>query len=150
MYRALCTLVASVLFLGPLVQVRGAGAVPPGKVQSEAKPSLKERILEVPPKTMIEVRLLNKQKLRGRLGEVTDEGFSLQIAQASAQNADTFVYQNVCRFVLRNSHKKNGAPNRAVITPNGTSCGAMMVRARMSASSSNAAPAMMANGISRR
>lgn len=42
---------------------------------------MKERLLEVPPGTMIEVRLLNKKKLRGRLGEINDEGFNLTTAQ---------------------------------------------------------------------
>lgn len=47
------------------------------------KPTLKERILEVAPGSMIEVRLKNKQRLRGRLGEVTDEAFTVKLAKGN-------------------------------------------------------------------
>jgi len=63
------------------VAALAVGAVPAGQAGTEQKPTLKERILEIPSGTMVEVRLLNKQKIRGRLGEITNEGFSLQTAQ---------------------------------------------------------------------
>lgn len=51
--------------------------------ETAKKPTVQERVLEIPPGTMIEVRLMNKHKVRGRLGEVTNEGFSLQTAQGN-------------------------------------------------------------------
>jgi hypothetical protein len=73
-----CLLLATMLFGTTTLEARvGAGrAVSPGQEATKSKPTLKERILEVPPGTMIEVRLLNKQRIRGRLGEITDEGLS--------------------------------------------------------------------------
>jgi hypothetical protein len=78
-----CLVLATLLFATTTLDARvgAAGAVPAGQAETERKQTLKERILEVPPGTMIEVRLLNKQRIRGRLGELTDEGFSLTTAQ---------------------------------------------------------------------
>ena len=79
----LCIVLASILFLhsGLEAKAKVHGATSPA--QAEAKPTFKERILEIPPGTMIEVRLLSKEKLRGRLGEVSDEGFALQTAKGN-------------------------------------------------------------------
>ena len=63
--------------------------------ETTKKPTLQERILEVPHGTMIEVRLLNKQKLRGRLGEVTSEGFSLQTAQGTKIETQNIPFTDV-------------------------------------------------------
>lgn len=85
MRNIICLALVTLLFGTTTLEARvgAAGAVPGGQAGSGRKPTLKERILEIPPGTMIEVRLLNKQKLRGRLGEITDEGFSLQTAQGN-------------------------------------------------------------------
>ena len=79
----ICLGLVSVLFATTTLQARGgdSGVVPPEQAGTEGKPTVKERILEIPPGTMIEVRLVNKQKIRGRLGELTDEGFSVTTAQ---------------------------------------------------------------------
>jgi len=66
--------------------------------QTTKKPTLQERILEVPHGMMIEVRLLNKQKLRGRLGEVTSEGFSLQTAQGTKIETQKVAFADVKSF----------------------------------------------------
>jgi hypothetical protein len=47
---------------------------------------------------MIEVRLIDKQKLRGRLGEVTSEGFSLQTAQGNKIETKTIAFSDVKSF----------------------------------------------------
>jgi hypothetical protein len=82
---AVCLVLATILFGCTILEARAGvpGAATRAQTGSEQKPTVKERILEIPPGTMVEVRLLNKQKLRGRLGEVTDEGFSLQTAQGN-------------------------------------------------------------------
>ena len=79
----ICLLLASMLFATTTLEAKvdASDALPPGQAGTERKLTVKERILEVPPGTMIEVRLLNKQKLRGRLGDLTNEGFSLTTAQ---------------------------------------------------------------------
>lgn len=79
----ICLVLATLLFATTTLEAKvgAAGALPRGQTEGDHKPTLKERILEVPPGTMIEVRLLDKQKIRGRLGDLTDEGFNLTTAQ---------------------------------------------------------------------
>lgn len=48
-----------------------------GKSPTAQVPNMKEKLLELPPGSMIEVRLLNKQKIRGKLGQIDNEGFNL-------------------------------------------------------------------------
>ena len=83
MRDTICLVLATLLFATTTLEanVGAAGAVPPGQRGTEVKLTLKERILEVPPGTMIEVRLLNKERIRGRLGDLTNEGFGLTTAQ---------------------------------------------------------------------
>lgn len=83
MRETIALVLASMLFVTTNVEARAdaARAVPSGRAAIERGAALKEKILEVPTGTLIEVRLLNKQKIRGRLGEVTDEAFSLATVQ---------------------------------------------------------------------
>jgi hypothetical protein len=66
--------------------------------ETTKKPTVQERILEIPPGTMIEVRLMNKHKVRGRLGEVTNEGFSLQTAQGNKVETQKIAFTDVKSF----------------------------------------------------
>lgn len=52
-------------------------AFAPSGAPTRKQTAMKERLLAVSPGTMIEVRLRNGQKMRGRLGEFSDEGFML-------------------------------------------------------------------------
>lgn len=65
----------------------------PQKATKEA--TVQECILEIPPGTMIEVRLMNKHRVRGRLGEVTNEGFSLQTAQGNKIETQKIAFTDV-------------------------------------------------------
>lgn len=60
---------------------KNAGASNPPQTENAAAQTLKERLLEIPPGTLVEVRLMNREKLKGRLGEASDEGFTLQTAK---------------------------------------------------------------------
>ena len=66
--------------------------------ETAKKPTVQERIMEVPPGAMIEVRLSDEQKLKGRLGEVTSEGFSLQTAQGNKIETKKLVFSDVKSF----------------------------------------------------
>ena len=91
---------ATILFGQSVLEARvGASATArAGEEQAQPKPSLKERLLEVPPGTMIEVRLLNKKKVRGRLGELTDQGFSVQTAQGNKIETQQVAFNDVKSF----------------------------------------------------
>jgi translation initiation factor IF-1 len=95
-----CLVLASLIFSTTTLDAKTgtAGAVPTGQVGAERKLTLKEQILEVPPGTMIEVRLLNKQKIRGRLGDPTNEGFSLKTAQGDKIETQTVSFTDLKSF----------------------------------------------------
>jgi len=52
----------------------------PGPAQQSAE-SVKSKVLTIPAGSVVEVRLVDKSKLRGRLGAVSDTGFDLQSIQ---------------------------------------------------------------------
>jgi hypothetical protein len=81
----ICLILTAVLFNAPLLEARaGVSGTPRSGPKEEAQtPTVKERILKFPPGTLVEVKLINKLKIRGRLGEVKDEGFSLTNAQGN-------------------------------------------------------------------
>jgi len=53
----------------------------PSQAPASPKPTLQERVLEITPGSLVEVRLKNKEKLRGRLGETSADGFVLKHAK---------------------------------------------------------------------
>jgi hypothetical protein len=50
----------------------------------------------------LEVRLVDKRKLTGRLGEVTDEGFELQYVKGDKVVKESIVYKEVKSYKQRN------------------------------------------------
>jgi hypothetical protein len=87
----------SVLFGNSVLEARvGASATGAALPQETTKKAtVQERIMEIPPGTMVEVRLMDKHKLRGRLGEVTNEGFSLQTAQGNKVETQKIAFTEV-------------------------------------------------------
>ncbi len=81
----ICLVLATLVFSCSTLEARvgASGAVSPGQAGSEPKPALKEQVFQIPAGSQVEVRLLNKERLRGRLGEVSEEGFTVQIAQGN-------------------------------------------------------------------
>ena len=63
--------------------------------QTLAASSLKQRVLEIPPQSKVQIRLNNKEKLRGRLGQVTDEGFVVKIAKKDKTEERTLAFSDV-------------------------------------------------------
>jgi hypothetical protein len=58
-----------------------AGAAAQAQVpQPRPKPTIQEQLTEMPAGAVVEVTLLNKHKLKGRLGEISAGGFVLQHA----------------------------------------------------------------------
>ncbi len=113
MRDVICLILASMLFGATNVEaiVGAVGALPNGQTESKGKPTLKERVIEIQPGTMIEVRLLNKQKIRGRLGELTDEGFSLTTAQGEKITTQKVAFTEVKSF----KKVEGGKAGRAVL-----------------------------------
>ena len=91
-------LLASALFGNSVLEARVGAHVPGSPAQTGKNRTLQERLLEVPQGTMIEVRLHNMQKLRGRLGEMSSEGFNLQTAQGSKVETQKLSFADVKSF----------------------------------------------------
>ena len=106
-----CCVLATLLFSATVLEahVPLTLAVSLGETATERKPTMKERLLEVPPGTMIEVRLRNKQKMRGRLGELDDEGFNLTTVQGEKVVNEKIGYAEVKSFKKIEGHKAGHA-----------------------------------------
>ncbi len=78
-----CLGLATMLFGCLIVNARGGNSGVPATTRTtrERRPTARDDLLEIPLGTTIEVKLLNKQKVRGKLGERTDEGFNLTTMQ---------------------------------------------------------------------
>lgn len=61
----------------------GGDPGPNAPTQTSQKPTLKRQVVQIPPRSLVLVRLHDKEKLRGRLGEVSDEGFVVKVAQGN-------------------------------------------------------------------
>ena len=78
----------SILLVVILCATSTYAANPPGSsasipAQVAQKPTLQEKVLDIPPGSRLQVRLKNNEKLRGWLGEVSNEGFVLQYARGN-------------------------------------------------------------------
>jgi hypothetical protein len=92
----LATLLAAILVLQTALVASGSAApkVTPHE-QSEQTAALKRRVLKIQPQSMVNVKLNNKETLRGRLTEVTDEGFTVKVLQGEAFADRQFAYSEV-------------------------------------------------------
>ena len=58
-----------------------AGTATPEDAKTDQKAQkLREKVLEIPPQTMVEVRLKDKEVVKGRLGDVSSDGFVVREA----------------------------------------------------------------------
>jgi len=107
----------SVLFGNSVLEARvGASATGASLPQETTKKAtVQERIMEIPPGTMIEVRLMDKNKVRGRLGEVTNEGFSLQTAQGNKVETQKIAFTDVKSFKKAKGGETGKGFSRGVI-----------------------------------
>ena len=58
-------------------------AMDSSQTSTTPKPTFKERVLEIPAGSMVEVHLKAKEKLRGRLGEISNEAFTVKVAKGN-------------------------------------------------------------------
>ena len=78
LHRSVALILTSVMLVHAGAQSAGAQAKTPQPDAQSRNGSLKIRVLEIPIGTRVEAWLLSKEKLKGEMGEVTDEGFSLR------------------------------------------------------------------------
>jgi hypothetical protein len=58
----------------------------------ERKTTIKEKVLDIPLGTFVEVRTKAKEKIRGRLGEATDDGFGVKVAKVGGPEVRQIAY----------------------------------------------------------
>lgn len=63
--------------------------------QTEAAPTIQERVLSIGVGSPVEVRLKDKRKLRGRMGAATERGFSIQYAQGGQAAGENLAFTDV-------------------------------------------------------
>ena len=114
--NSVCLVLATLIFGGSMLEARvgAASRLPPEETGPERKLTLKERMLEIPPGTMIEVRLREKRKIRGRLGELTDEAFNLTTAEGEKIVTQQIAYTEV-KSVKRIEGGKAGKAGHAAL-----------------------------------
>ncbi len=107
----ICLVLATILFSTTTLQAKvGASDVAPsGQASSEPKPTLKEQVNQIPGGSKVEVRLLNNGRFRGRLGEVSDEGFIVQTATGNRIGTRKVAFNDVKSVkVIGNKEKGRG------------------------------------------
>ncbi len=84
------------LFLAPTV-LTAAGGKPggPRPELTDKESTFRERVLKIPPGAIVVVRLRNKEKVKGRMGEVTNEAFTVQTAQGNEIEKRTVSFDEV-------------------------------------------------------
>ena len=79
---AVSVAVAWVLCMDSAIALPGApAAAPSSQAPTVQRPTLQEQVVEMPPGSLVEVRLKSKERVRGRLGEVSNEGFLVKQAK---------------------------------------------------------------------
>ena len=70
--------------------------------------TLKAALIEIPTGSVVQVKLQDKQKLRGKIGAVTDAGFELQTLRDGKIATETFAFAQVKSVQLKNQGLSTG------------------------------------------
>jgi hypothetical protein len=72
-----------------------AQAAPLNQTFAAGNPTIKQQVVEISGGSIIEVKLHNKQKLRGRMGAVTDSDFEVQSMKDGELQTTKVAFQDV-------------------------------------------------------
>ena len=81
---------------------------PGAAAQSGRKPSIKEQLIDIPTGSIVEVRTKAKQKYYGRLGEATNESFSVQQIKNEKLETVNLSFQDVKSVKIKASTDGRG------------------------------------------
>jgi hypothetical protein len=98
MGRALLSvLLATILWVhcGLSGKAQVAAADSSSEASAAQRPTLKEQVTRIPAGSQVEVRLLNQERIRGRLGEVSAEAFTVQVAKGSQIETRRLAFSDV-------------------------------------------------------
>lgn len=80
----------------PLIAIwLGAAILPPSPLVTAPDLSVRAAVQEIPRDTPVEVRTTDRQRLRGRLGEVRDDGFDLRLVQDGRMEVRVLSFDHV-------------------------------------------------------
>jgi hypothetical protein len=95
--RQVVCLALAVMLVGGLVSAA------PGNSKEYGRPTIQERILlEAPEGTLIQIRLFSKERLRGRIAEVRDNGFVLKVAKEDRIEQREIAFDEVKKLKVKN------------------------------------------------
>ena len=86
-----------------------ASGAPAQKPEVSRDQALKTQVIEIPAGSVVEVRLQDKQKLRGKLGAVTDAGFEVQTVRDGKISSLNLKFDEVKSIKLREKGMSIGA-----------------------------------------
>ncbi len=79
-------------YVSPILETRAETAT---RLAASPQPTLKEQALAIPPGTTVEVKLIKQGKVRGQIGEFTDEGFTVQTAKGNKIEKKSVSFEQV-------------------------------------------------------
>ena len=108
--RSVLSVLLAGIFLLQADPDAGARILPEPAPQEQplAKSSLKQRVLEIPPESKIQIRLNNKERLSGRLGQVTEDGFVVKIAEKGKTGERTLAFSDVKSINVETTGSRGG------------------------------------------
>jgi len=87
---------------------------PPATAQAgkQVKPALKEQVILIAAGSVVEVDMKNRQKIRGRIGAVTDDGFDLQHVRNDKAITQTIRFDEVRKIKQKEHGMSTGGEGR--------------------------------------
>lgn len=82
--------------------------------QGVPKATPKEKVLAIPVGTVVEVKRVGKQALRGRLGEATDDGFAVQVVRQEKIETVQVPFSELKSIKVKQNPNSGGGVSTAV------------------------------------
>jgi hypothetical protein len=72
-----------------------------GKNLASTKPTVREEVVLMPAGSVVEVSLKNREKLQGRLGDVTNSGFALTVVKDDRTTSRALTFEEVNKVKVK-------------------------------------------------
>ena len=110
MPRSLSSAFAAIIIVLSAVPGRAYGTPFPNESSTQGDSTLKRKVLEIPAGSPVEIKLKTKEKMRGRLGDVSDDGFQIKVANGSTIEDRKLTFQQVSSV-----KKTGGASTKKIV-----------------------------------
>jgi hypothetical protein len=101
---AVSSILAAILVVqaAPVAAARAVPGLVPEE-QTSSVQTLKQKALNIPPQSMVQLKLKTKERLRGRLVQVNDEGLVMKIAQGQTIEDRTVAFADMKSMKAENT-----------------------------------------------